>query len=161
MAEKSSGGVSVPLLAGVAAPLRAGVTAPLLAGEDPAGGSCGSAPPGTTVGLGSASSPMSPKYSVDFPGKQGEQRSGERGARLLFGVMFVLATIRDTMRIEPVHLKKHHYDAVLDEIHRKYANNVVHNVGLCIVLFDLVSTEEAEILAADNGATLKGASSAL
>ncbi|KAH8264808.1 hypothetical protein KR038_002090 [Drosophila bunnanda] len=63
--------------------------------------------------------------------------------------MFVLAELKDTVRIAPdqFHLKL--VDAVRDEIDRKLANKVLLNVGLCIALKDIVSLKDSVILPGD------------
>ncbi|KAH8322764.1 hypothetical protein KR059_005194 [Drosophila kikkawai] len=63
--------------------------------------------------------------------------------------MFVLAELKDNVRIAPdqFHLKL--VDAVRDEIDRKLANKVLLNVGLCIALKDIVSLKDSIILPGD------------
>lgn len=63
--------------------------------------------------------------------------------------MFVLAELKDTIRIEPemFHLKL--LNAVKDEINRKLANKVLLNVGLCIALKDVTKLGDSIILPGD------------
>ncbi|XP_017472903.1 PREDICTED: DNA-directed RNA polymerase III subunit RPC8 isoform X2 [Rhagoletis zephyria] len=63
--------------------------------------------------------------------------------------MFVLAELKDTIRIAPdqFHLKL--VEAIRDEINRKLANKVLLNLGLCIALKDIVSLKDSIILPGD------------
>ncbi|XP_055320137.1 DNA-directed RNA polymerase III subunit RPC8 [Sitodiplosis mosellana] len=63
--------------------------------------------------------------------------------------MFLLAELKDTIRIPPetFHLKL--IDAVKDEINRKLANKVLLNVGLCIALKDVIKVGDSIILPGD------------
>ncbi|XP_030371979.1 DNA-directed RNA polymerase III subunit RPC8 [Scaptodrosophila lebanonensis] len=63
--------------------------------------------------------------------------------------MFVLAELKDNVRIAPdqFHLKL--VDAVRDELDRRLANKVLLNVGLCIALKEIVSLKDSIILPGD------------
>ncbi|XP_037940295.1 DNA-directed RNA polymerase III subunit RPC8 isoform X2 [Teleopsis dalmanni] len=63
--------------------------------------------------------------------------------------MFVLAELKDTIRIEPSQFHIDFLEALRDEINRKLANKVLLNVGLCIALKDIVSIEKSLILPGD------------
>eukprot|EP00050_Salpingoeca_kvevrii_P018021 m.70160 g.70160 ORF g.70160 m.70160 type:complete len:175 (-) comp7863_c0_seq1:966-1490(-) len=69
--------------------------------------------------------------------------------------MFVLAVLRDVV---PVPASKFGQDlnmAVADEINRRFANKVVHKLGLCIALHDLLSVGDAFLLPGDGKAHVK------
>uniref|UniRef100_T1GDA6 DNA-directed RNA polymerase III subunit RPC8 n=1 Tax=Megaselia scalaris TaxID=36166 RepID=T1GDA6_MEGSC len=63
--------------------------------------------------------------------------------------MFVLAELKDTIRITPEQFSLKLTEAIQDEINRKLANKVLLNVGLCISLKDLVSIGDSLILPGD------------
>ncbi|EDW41135.1 DNA-directed RNA polymerase III subunit RPC8 [Drosophila sechellia] len=63
--------------------------------------------------------------------------------------MFVLAELKDNVRIAPDQFNLKLVDAVRDEIDRKLANKVLLNVGLCIALKDIVSLKDSIILPGD------------
>ncbi|KAL9905388.1 DNA-directed RNA polymerase III subunit RPC8 isoform X1 [Glossina fuscipes] len=63
--------------------------------------------------------------------------------------MFVLAELKDTVRISPDQFNLKLLEAVRDEINRKLANKVLLNVGLCIALKDVVSLKDSFILPGD------------
>ncbi|SPP76779.1 DNA-directed RNA polymerase III subunit RPC8 [Drosophila guanche] len=63
--------------------------------------------------------------------------------------MFVLAELKDTVRIAPDQFNLQLVDAVRDEIDRKLANKVLLNVGLCIALKEIVSLQDSIILPGD------------
>ncbi|KAG4066580.1 hypothetical protein HA402_007216 [Bradysia odoriphaga] len=67
--------------------------------------------------------------------------------------MFVLAELKDTIRIPPEMFNLKLVDAVKDEINRKLANKVLLNVGLCIALNDITKLGDAIILPGDGGAS--------
>ncbi|KAH8261371.1 hypothetical protein KR044_008073 [Drosophila immigrans] len=63
--------------------------------------------------------------------------------------MFVLAELKDNVRIGPDQFNLKLVDAVRDEIDRKLANKVLLNVGLCIALKEIVSLKDSVILPGD------------
>ncbi|CAD7081260.1 unnamed protein product [Hermetia illucens] len=63
--------------------------------------------------------------------------------------MFVLAELKDTIRIAPEQFHLKLSEAVRDEINRKLANKVLLNVGLCIALKDIVKLGDSIILPGD------------
>jgi len=70
-------------------------------------------------------------------------------------IMFVLTSIKQTVRVpaEKFHLDL--YQAITEELNQKYANKVVLNVGLCIALWDLTNREDSYILPGDGGSHTK------
>lgn len=47
--------------------------------------------------------------------------------------MFVLATMKDKIKVTPEHFAENMEKPVINEIHRLYANKVITNVGLWCV----------------------------
>ncbi|KZC08239.1 DNA-directed RNA polymerase III subunit RPC8 [Dufourea novaeangliae] len=69
--------------------------------------------------------------------------------------MFVLAELKDTVRIPPWEFKRKLNDAITDELNRKLANKVYLNVGLCIALHDITKIEESYIFPGDGASHTK------
>ncbi|KAJ1552798.1 DNA-directed RNA polymerase III subunit rpc25 [Nowakowskiella sp. JEL0078] len=65
--------------------------------------------------------------------------------------MFILSEIEDLVRVKPGDLWKPRAEAVTDVLHKKYANKVVHDLGLCIQVFDILSIGDAIIHACQDG----------
>ncbi|XP_060573269.1 DNA-directed RNA polymerase III subunit RPC8-like [Ruditapes philippinarum] len=63
--------------------------------------------------------------------------------------MFVLVEMKDTVRIQPWLFKLDPNEAIINELNKKFANKVVHNVGLCIALWDIQKMEESFIFPGD------------
>ncbi|KAF2106697.1 DNA-directed RNA polymeras-like protein III 25 kDa polypeptide [Lophiotrema nucula] len=59
--------------------------------------------------------------------------------------MFILTTIQDLIQIAPPDFHKPSPQAIKDAINAKYANKVVLNIGLCICMWDLLSSSEGLI----------------
>ncbi|KAJ2741782.1 DNA-directed RNA polymerase III complex subunit Rpc25 [Coemansia sp. BCRC 34301] len=59
--------------------------------------------------------------------------------------MFVLAVLRDTLKIVPSEFTKPREDALKDEINRKYVNRVLHDIGLCMIVHDLLEIDEGYV----------------
>lgn len=59
--------------------------------------------------------------------------------------MFVLSIIKDTIAIMPANFGVPPAQALIAEINKKYANRVLHDVGLCICTFDLVEAGEGKV----------------
>ena len=70
--------------------------------------------------------------------------------------MFVLATLRDSVRVQPASFRKARAEAIADELNKKYANKVVHQVGLCISLFDVTSVGDPMVVPGDGCIHSKG-----
>ncbi|KAL8586188.1 hypothetical protein ACOMHN_057750 [Nucella lapillus] len=51
--------------------------------------------------------------------------------------MFLLAAMKDTVRIPPNMLTSDTTDVIIHILNKKFANKVVHNIGLCIALWDI------------------------
>lgn len=55
------------------------------------------------------------------------------------------STIQDLIQIKPQDFGKPSIEAIKDAINEKYSNKIVPGVGLCITLWDLLSTTEGLI----------------
>ncbi|XP_033631113.1 DNA-directed RNA polymerase III subunit RPC8-like [Asterias rubens] len=69
--------------------------------------------------------------------------------------MFLLAEMTDTVRIEPWLFNVPLNDAIAEELNKKLANKVVHNVGLCIALHDIIKLEDSHIFPGDGSSHTK------
>ncbi|KAJ1794764.1 DNA-directed RNA polymerase III complex subunit Rpc25 [Coemansia sp. RSA 2399] len=56
--------------------------------------------------------------------------------------MFVLVALQDTLKIIPSEFTKTRQDALKDEINSKYSNRVLHDIGLCMVVHDILEIDE-------------------
>ncbi|XP_052768075.1 DNA-directed RNA polymerase III subunit RPC8-like isoform X2 [Mya arenaria] len=63
--------------------------------------------------------------------------------------MFVLTEMKDTVRIQPWLFKDDVNDAIVNVLNKKFANKVVHNVGLCIALWDIQQLEDSFLFPGD------------
>ncbi|CAL1702362.1 unnamed protein product [Somion occarium] len=59
--------------------------------------------------------------------------------------MFVLSIIKDTVAVHPQHFALPPEQAITNELNKKYANRVLHDVGLCICVFDISEAGEGKI----------------
>ncbi|KAF2442597.1 hypothetical protein P171DRAFT_434070 [Karstenula rhodostoma CBS 690.94] len=59
--------------------------------------------------------------------------------------MFILTTIEDLIQIAPQDFSKESAQAIKDAINIKYANKVIHKVGLCITMWDMLKASEGLI----------------
>jgi hypothetical protein len=57
----------------------------------------------------------------------------------------IQSTIQDLIQIKPQDFGKPSVEAIKDAINDKYSNKIVPGVGLCIALWDLLSTTEGLI----------------
>ncbi|XP_077979998.1 DNA-directed RNA polymerase III subunit RPC8-like [Glandiceps talaboti] len=69
--------------------------------------------------------------------------------------MFVLAEMTDTVRIKPWQFNIKLNDAIGEELNKKLANKVVHNVGLCIALHDITKLEDSYLFPGDGASHTK------
>ena len=56
--------------------------------------------------------------------------------------MFNLTKISDLIRLPPDEFSLPLSEALEDLINAKYSNKVIHNVGLCITLYDILEFED-------------------
>eukprot|EP00123_Amoebidium_parasiticum_P004654 comp15939_c0_seq1/m.13338 comp15939_c0_seq1/g.13338 ORF comp15939_c0_seq1/g.13338 comp15939_c0_seq1/m.13338 type:complete len:236 (-) comp15939_c0_seq1:169-876(-) len=66
--------------------------------------------------------------------------------------MFSLAIIKDVIRIAPADFQREFSETVAAELNAKYANKVVPQVGLCIILFDIIKYGDQYIYPGDGAA---------
>jgi len=59
--------------------------------------------------------------------------------------MFVLSLIKDTVAIQPAYFAVPPEQAIISELNKKYANRVLHDVGLCICVFDIAQAGEGKV----------------
>lgn len=69
--------------------------------------------------------------------------------------MFNLVAMTDTVKIPPWLFNVDLCDAVKVELNRRFANKVIHNVGLCICLFDVLKYEDSFIFPGDGSSHTK------
>lgn len=60
--------------------------------------------------------------------------------------MFRLVSIEDTVQVSPRLFSLDRFDALENEVNRKYANTVLSGVGVCIALWDFVSAEDDRLM---------------
>nr|CAG4649677.1 EOG090X0DHL [Scapholeberis mucronata]SVE93877.1 EOG090X0DHL [Scapholeberis mucronata] len=65
--------------------------------------------------------------------------------------MFVLALIKQTVRVPAEKFRRDIDQAISEELNLKFANKVVLDVGLCIALWDIIKRGESFILPGDSG----------
>jgi len=70
--------------------------------------------------------------------------------------MFVLTRLQDDVRVNPSNFNKKKSEALTDELNMKFANKVLHNVGLCIQLFDILEVGESFVLPNDGSTYTRG-----
>lgn len=70
--------------------------------------------------------------------------------------MFTLTKISDLIRLDPNEFSTPIAEAMEDEINKKFANRVIHNVGLCICLYDILTFEDGLTKNGDGAAFIKG-----
>ncbi|XP_067946040.1 DNA-directed RNA polymerase III subunit RPC8-like [Watersipora subatra] len=63
--------------------------------------------------------------------------------------MFVIAELKDTITIFPWQFKQERLKCITQVLNQKFANKVVHKVGLCIALWDIQKVEDAFIFPGD------------
>lgn len=56
--------------------------------------------------------------------------------------MFTLATVSDSIRLDPDSFDKSHHAALSQAVNDKFANKVLPDVGLCIALYDVHSASD-------------------
>lgn len=59
--------------------------------------------------------------------------------------MFILSVIKDTVAVLPIHFDEPAEQSITNELNKKYANRVLHEVGLCICVFDLSEVGEGKV----------------
>ena len=64
--------------------------------------------------------------------------------------------LQDTVAIHPSHFGVPTEQALISEINKKYANRVLHDVGLCICVFDIAEAGEGKVRYGDGFLWYKG-----
>jgi DNA-directed RNA polymerase III subunit RPC8 len=59
--------------------------------------------------------------------------------------MFVLSIVKDKIPIHPSQFGLPPEQALIHELNKKYANRVLHDVGLCICVFDVAEAGEGKV----------------
>jgi DNA-directed RNA polymerase III subunit RPC8 len=65
--------------------------------------------------------------------------------------MFLLKVMTDNVRVHPIDFDKPSSIAIKDALNRKYANRIIHQVGLGIRVFDIESISDPLVLACQDG----------
>jgi DNA-directed RNA polymerase III subunit RPC8 len=65
--------------------------------------------------------------------------------------MFVLSIIEDLVRVPPAAFALPRHEAIEDQLNKKYSYRILHNVGLCIKLYDIQSISDAVVHACQDG----------
>ncbi|OMH78913.1 DNA-directed RNA polymerase III subunit rpc8 [Zancudomyces culisetae] len=65
--------------------------------------------------------------------------------------MFILTKIKDSIEIKPKNLGKPRLDAVTVEINKLYANKVLHDIGLCVRVFDILEIKNGFVQHSEGG----------
>ena len=65
--------------------------------------------------------------------------------------MFVLSELEDNVRVKPTDFSKIPSLAITDELNKKYANRIIHDLGLGIRVFDISSISDPIVLACQDG----------
>ncbi|KAI5196968.1 hypothetical protein E4T42_06913 [Aureobasidium subglaciale] len=60
-------------------------------------------------------------------------------------IINIKVTIADLIQISPQDFEKRSAQAIEDNINAKYADKVIHKVGLCVALYDILQTSEGLI----------------
>lgn len=69
--------------------------------------------------------------------------------------MFQLLDILDSVKLHPSCLRSHFSLAIMEELNYKYANKVLHDVGLCVAVFDLLEIFDAFVYQGDGSPFIK------
>jgi DNA-directed RNA polymerase III subunit RPC8 len=70
--------------------------------------------------------------------------------------MFNLSILKDTIPVHPSQFGAPPEQSLISELNKKYANRILHDVGLCICVFDLVEAGEGRVRYGDGYLWYKG-----
>ncbi|KAJ7876282.1 RNA polymerase III subunit Rpc25-domain-containing protein [Mycena leptocephala] len=59
--------------------------------------------------------------------------------------MFNLAILKDTVAVHPSDFGGPQEQAIIAELNKKYANRILHDVGLCLCVFDITEAGEGKV----------------
>ncbi|EGV60362.1 DNA-directed RNA polymerase III complex subunit Rpc25 [Yamadazyma tenuis] len=65
--------------------------------------------------------------------------------------MFILTKLSDLIRLPPHTFNVPIHQALTNEIHKKYSNKIIHNVGLAISIWDIEDIKEGLLRPGDGG----------
>ena len=65
--------------------------------------------------------------------------------------MFTVTILEDLVRINPSNFTIPNAVAIEDELNKKYSNKIIHNVGLCVRLFDISSISDPIVHSCQDG----------
>jgi DNA-directed RNA polymerase III subunit RPC8 len=65
--------------------------------------------------------------------------------------MFLAVEREDLVRVPPNAFMKPKQQAITDEINRKYSNKILHNVGYCIQVYDILEMSDPIVHACQDG----------
>ncbi|PVU92305.1 hypothetical protein BB561_003910 [Smittium simulii] len=74
----------------------------------------------------------------------------------LLSLQSFTSNTQDNIRVRPWNFGKERIVAITDEINKKYANKVIHNVGLVIRLFDIVKMNQGYVQPSEGSMWVKG-----
>jgi DNA-directed RNA polymerase III subunit RPC8 len=72
--------------------------------------------------------------------------------------MFNLAILKDTVAVHPSDFGGPQEQAIIAELNKKYANRILHDVGLCLCVFDITEAGEGKVRYGDGFLWYKGRS---
>lgn len=72
-----------------------------------------------------------------------------------FGFALV-SNLQDTVALQPSTFGQPVHDVLIRELNKKYANRVLHDVGLCVTVFDLTKCSEGKVRYGDGCLWHKG-----
>ncbi|KAH3673402.1 hypothetical protein WICPIJ_009790 [Wickerhamomyces pijperi] len=69
--------------------------------------------------------------------------------------MFILSRLSDLIRIPPDQFHKEAQTSIIYELNKKYANKIVHNLGLIVSVWDLIKVDDGLIKPGDGSSYIK------
>ncbi|KND04946.1 DNA-directed RNA polymerase [Spizellomyces punctatus DAOM BR117] len=67
--------------------------------------------------------------------------------------MFILTLLRDNIRTHPSDFSKPRIESLTDELNKKYSNKILHNVGLCIRVWDILEASDEIVHMVQDGSS--------
>ena len=65
--------------------------------------------------------------------------------------MYTLASLSDLIRVPPHLFNRHIHSVLRDELHHKYANKIVTNLGLAVTVWDILKINDGLLKPGDGG----------
>ncbi|CCH40848.1 DNA-directed RNA polymerase III subunit [Wickerhamomyces ciferrii] len=69
--------------------------------------------------------------------------------------MFILSRLSDLIRIPPDQFNKEPKKALLNELHKKYSNKIIQNLGFVVSVWDLIKIDDGLLKPGDGGSYIK------